>query len=168
VVEIGGRIGYLTLFFAWLVGRQGLVHVFEDDPFDISYLRGNVYFHKQVTVLGAAVDLDDHVCETGLRPDFIRISVPSAWTAVQGAAGTLRSVRPIVMVEARTHRDEIGSFLTDIGYRLYTTAGVRIHRLPHHPVDVVGIPLGRALPIMFASREAVTSATFQPFAGGHA
>lgn len=163
VIEIGGRIGYLTLFFAWLVGRHGLVHVFEADPENLPYLRGNVFFHKQVTVMDAAVELDEHVCETGVRPDFLRIDASgavSAWDVLRGAAGTLRSVRPIVMMEARSHREEIGSFLTDLGYRLYTAAGVRIHRLPDHPVDVVGIPLGRPLPIPFASREAVTSATF--------
>jgi tRNA A58 N-methylase Trm61 len=156
VVEIGGRIGYLTLFFAWLVGRNGLVHVFEADPENLRYLRANVYFHKQVTVIetvdDTAVDLDDHVCETGMRPDVVRID-GSAWEVLQAAAGTLRSVRPIVMICSA--RNDVGPFLTDLGYRLYTTAGERVSRLPDHPVDVVGIPFGRELPMTFASREAV-------------
>jgi hypothetical protein len=158
VVELGGRIGYLTLFFAWLVGRHGLVHVFETDADNLRYLRANVYFHKQVVVIDAAVELDDHVCATGVRPDVVRIDGldgigGSAWVALQGAAGTLRSVRPIVLVCGVG--PEAGLFLTDLGYRLYTALGERISRLPDHPVDVVGIPFGRELPMTFASREAV-------------
>jgi hypothetical protein len=152
VVEIGGRIGYLTLFFAWLVGRHGLVHVFEAEPDNLRYLRANVYFHKQVVVIDTAVDLDDHVCATGVRPDVVRID-GSAWEVLQGAAGTLRSVRPVVLVCGV--RTEAGPFLTDLGYRLYTQAGERVSRLPEHPVDVVGIPFGRELPMSLASREAV-------------
>jgi hypothetical protein len=149
VVEMGGRIGYLTLFFAWLVGQSGLVHVFESEPSNLAYLRSNVYFHKQVVVVDTAVDLDDHVCSTGVRPDFVRIES----AALSGAAGTLRSVRPVVA--ACGVRADAGPFLTDLGYRLYSVFGERVFRLPGHPIDVVGIPLGHDLPIAFASREAV-------------
>lgn len=152
VVEIGAGIGYLTLFFVWLVGRPGSVHVFESGPENLLYLRSNVYFHKQVVVVDTAVDLDDYVCETGVRPDFVRIDGP-AGDVLRGAAGTLRSVRPIVMACGVRH--EVGPFLTDLGYRLYGSLGERLSRLPDRPVDVVAIPFGRELPITFASREAV-------------
>jgi hypothetical protein len=158
VIEVGGHIGYVSLYFAWLVGCHGRVHVFEAGPDNLPYLRGNVAFHKQVTVVERTPDqlVDDHVCETGIRPDFITIGGDGfAWEVLQGAAGTLRALRPALMVEVQRHRTEIGGFLSDLGYRLYTAAGNRISCLPGGVTKVFGVPLGRDLPIRLASREAV-------------
>src|SRR6478735_1296610 len=41
VAEVGGHIGYITQFFATLVGPRGRVYVFEPGPNNLPYLRAN-------------------------------------------------------------------------------------------------------------------------------
>lgn len=42
VLEAGGHIGYISLYLAHLVGREGTIHVFEPGPNNIPYLAGNL------------------------------------------------------------------------------------------------------------------------------
>jgi FkbM family methyltransferase len=53
VLEAGGHIGYLSMYFAQLCGQTGRVIVFEPSPENLSYLRRNTAHLPQV----AAVDL---------------------------------------------------------------------------------------------------------------
>jgi FkbM family methyltransferase len=42
IVEIGGHIGYLSIYLSDLVGPQGRVYVFEPGPNNIPYIRKNI------------------------------------------------------------------------------------------------------------------------------
>ncbi|WP_162892474.1 FkbM family methyltransferase [Blastomonas fulva] len=42
VLEVGGHIGYISLYFAKLVGPQGQVHVFEPGRTNLTYIKGNI------------------------------------------------------------------------------------------------------------------------------
>lgn len=42
VIEIGGHIGYISLWFSHLVGEKGCVHVFEPGENNLPYIRENV------------------------------------------------------------------------------------------------------------------------------
>ncbi|MEZ5923405.1 MAG: FkbM family methyltransferase [Hyphomicrobiaceae bacterium] len=58
VYDIGGHIGYLTLFFAQLVGPAGRVHVFEPGENNLPYIERNIAGHANVTLVrkGAAAE----------------------------------------------------------------------------------------------------------------
>jgi FkbM family methyltransferase len=55
VVEVGGHIGYLTMWFAELVGKTGRVVVFEPGRNNLPYLRANVAELPSVQIIEAAV-----------------------------------------------------------------------------------------------------------------
>jgi FkbM family methyltransferase len=55
VLEVGGHIGYVTLYLAQLTGPSGQVSVFEPGPNNLPYLRRNVAAQPQVEVLEQAV-----------------------------------------------------------------------------------------------------------------
>jgi len=55
VVDIGGHIGYMSLYFADLVGSQGRVVVFEPGPNNLPYIRTNVQLHSNVRLMEEAI-----------------------------------------------------------------------------------------------------------------
>jgi FkbM family methyltransferase len=55
VIEVGGHIGYLSLYFAQLVGQRGLVIVFEPGPNNLPYIRANLRAKPNVRLIEAAV-----------------------------------------------------------------------------------------------------------------
>ncbi len=55
VVEIGGHIGYLTVYFSGLVGPKGRVLVFEPGRNNLPYLRKNLASHANGTLVEKAV-----------------------------------------------------------------------------------------------------------------
>lgn len=55
VIEIGGHIGYISVYLASLVGREGSVWVFEPARANLSYLRQNVAPYSNVSVYDLAV-----------------------------------------------------------------------------------------------------------------
>jgi len=57
VVDLGANIGYYTLIFAKLVGKNGEVFAFEPEPNNFELLKKNVEFnlHKNVTLIQKAV-----------------------------------------------------------------------------------------------------------------
>jgi FkbM family methyltransferase len=61
VVEVGGHIGYLSLWFAELVGRHGHVVVFEPGQNNLPYLRENVAAAGNVEIVEAAVSDENGV-----------------------------------------------------------------------------------------------------------
>jgi len=61
VVEVGGHIGYLTMWFAELVGKTGRVIVFEPGRNNLPYLRANVTGANHVEIVESAVSDTDGV-----------------------------------------------------------------------------------------------------------
>jgi len=55
VIEVGGHIGYITLYLAHLVGSTGRVMVFEPGPNNLTYLKKNVGSKPWIHVLERAV-----------------------------------------------------------------------------------------------------------------
>jgi len=55
VLEIGGHIGYLSLYFANLTGREGRVTVFEPGPNNLPYIRKNTKGNSCISVIDKAV-----------------------------------------------------------------------------------------------------------------
>jgi FkbM family methyltransferase len=55
VVEVGGHIGYLTVYLAQLAGPMGRVHVFEPGTNNLPYVRRNTAGHPHVRVHEQAV-----------------------------------------------------------------------------------------------------------------
>ena len=55
VIEVGGHIGYLSTFFASLVGETGQVHVFEPGDNNLPYLRKNIVPYRQISIVEKAV-----------------------------------------------------------------------------------------------------------------
>lgn len=55
VAEVGGHIGFITQYFAHLVGSAGSVVVFEPGPNNLPYLRRNTARLPQVTVFAEGV-----------------------------------------------------------------------------------------------------------------
>ena len=55
VIEVGGHIGYLSLYFAQLVGQRGQVIVFEPGTNNLPYTRANLRTKPNVRLIEAAV-----------------------------------------------------------------------------------------------------------------
>lgn len=55
VIELGAHIGYISLYFAKLVGDNGNVVVFEPGPDNFKYLYRNVSQNKNITAIQKAV-----------------------------------------------------------------------------------------------------------------
>jgi len=55
VIEIGGHIGYISLYFAHLVGPQGRITIFEPGPDNLPYLQINTAADPRISVVEKAV-----------------------------------------------------------------------------------------------------------------
>lgn len=55
VIDVGGHIGYLSLYFAQLVGQRGQVIVFEPGPNNLPYTRANLRAKPNVRLIETAV-----------------------------------------------------------------------------------------------------------------
>jgi len=55
VAEIGGHIGYMSLYFAHLIGADGHLVVFEPGPNNLPYLRGNTSLKPHISIVEEAV-----------------------------------------------------------------------------------------------------------------
>lgn len=54
VIELGGHIGYISMYFASLVGLTGRVAVFEPSPENLTYTRSNLADEPAVTLIEEA------------------------------------------------------------------------------------------------------------------
>lgn len=54
VFDVGGHIGYLSLYFARLAGPDGRVHVFEPGKNNLPYLERNIAGHTTITLVPKA------------------------------------------------------------------------------------------------------------------
>ncbi|MEM9351986.1 MAG: FkbM family methyltransferase [Planctomycetota bacterium] len=61
VIEVGGHIGYISLYFADLVGPAGRVMVFEPGSNNIPYIRQNVASIQQIDLKEVAVSDQDGI-----------------------------------------------------------------------------------------------------------
>jgi FkbM family methyltransferase len=55
VIEVGGHIGYLSLFFSQLVGPTGQVHVFEPGLNNLPYIERNIQCRTNITLVRQAL-----------------------------------------------------------------------------------------------------------------
>lgn len=55
VIEVGGHIGYLSLYYAQLVGPEGQVIVFEPGPNNLPYARANLHGKSNIRLVETAV-----------------------------------------------------------------------------------------------------------------
>jgi FkbM family methyltransferase len=55
VIEVGGHIGYISLYFSKLVGEYGTVFVFEPGPNNVAYIRKNVRNRSNVRLIEKAL-----------------------------------------------------------------------------------------------------------------
>ena len=55
VIEVGGHIGYISLYFNKLVGSNGKVIVFEPGTNNMPYIEKNVYGCSQITLIKKAI-----------------------------------------------------------------------------------------------------------------
>jgi FkbM family methyltransferase len=51
VIEVGGHIGYISLWFSRLVGSQGHVHVFEPGENNLPYTRNNISKNSNISLV---------------------------------------------------------------------------------------------------------------------
>ena len=54
VIEVGGHIGYISMYFAQLVGLDGRVLVFEPGPNNLPYIRKNIATHGNISLIEKA------------------------------------------------------------------------------------------------------------------
>lgn len=57
VVEVGGHIGYISLFFSLLVGNSGMVYVFEPGTNNLPYLEKNIHDTTNIYLVRPPVTL---------------------------------------------------------------------------------------------------------------
>ncbi len=55
IIEVGGHIGYISLYFSKLVGREGIVYVFEPGINNLPYLKNNVKEKHNIIVIDKGV-----------------------------------------------------------------------------------------------------------------
>jgi FkbM family methyltransferase len=78
VLDVGGHIGYIALYFASLVGPTGRIYCFEPGANNLPYLRENVGSHPNVTIIehgvGARNEIRSFYLEdvTGQNNSFVK------------------------------------------------------------------------------------------------
>ena len=63
VIEIGGHIGYISMYFAHLVGSDGKVVVFEPGRNNLPYIRANVDAIPQISLFDNAISDTDGIAD---------------------------------------------------------------------------------------------------------
>jgi len=169
VIEVGGHIGYVSLFFAKLAGDTGRVFVFEPGANNLPYTTRNLQSARNVQLIRKAVSstagqmpfyledmsgqnnslvkdfwvfdgvakgaflqgqyreelvevvtLDEFVAEKRLAPAFLKIDVEGAeFDVLQGAIDTIRTYKPVLMLEVNVKHTEIYEFARANGYEIY-------------------------------------------------
>jgi FkbM family methyltransferase len=91
VLEAGGHIGYLSLYFAHLVGERGSVHVFEPGSNNLPYLRRNVTAKPNIATIERALGR-----ENGVLPLHLEDLTGQNNSLVPGFAGLIVNQRNAV------------------------------------------------------------------------
>ena len=115
VAEVGGHIGYLSLWFAKLVGQNGAVFVFEPGSNNLPYIRKNLHDRKNVTLVEKGCGAEQTVLDfyeddlTGQNNSFVK--------DFQGLKGNSRRAPGVsVTVESKpVELCRLDSFLKEFG-----------------------------------------------------
>ena len=102
VLEVGGHIGFISQYFAKLVGAEGKVIVFEPGSNNLPYIERNTAQLPQVRIERLAVS--DRVGEATFYEDDITGQNNSLLDDYHGAAGVANSHKMGVVKKARTVR----------------------------------------------------------------
>lgn len=147
VAEVGGHIGYISQWFAHLVGPAGRVVVFEPGPNNLPYLHANTDGLPQVQVVERAVG--DTVGEATLFVEDLTGQNNSLVPGFEGlavnsdAAGLQVTVTPVVVAVTTldAHFAEPPDFIKiDVeGYELPVLRGARTILREHQPLLTVEI-----------------------------
>ena len=116
-VDLGGNIGYATLFMADNVGKEGTVYAIEPDPHNIELLELNVAensFNDRCEVTQAAITLEDG------EMDFWLASAPN----LNSVQKTKNSTKKIVVPAYN-----FGSFMKDRKYPNFVKMDVEGHEV---------------------------------------
>jgi len=116
IIEIGGHIGYLSVFFARLAGPDGHVFVFEPGENNLPYLHKNVAQKKNIRVIDkAASDQDGDITfyvenlsgqNNTMRQDFPGLEANRALAFV-----------PVSYVSRKVSATTIDTFVANAGVR---------------------------------------------------
>jgi FkbM family methyltransferase len=109
VFDVGGHIGYLSLFFARLVGRDGEVHAFEPGENNLPYIERNVAAHAAIRLVRKAAGAADGVApiyleslagqNNSLLPAFEGLARNAA-LAFAGAARVVAREVPVIRLDS--------------------------------------------------------------------
>jgi FkbM family methyltransferase len=107
VIELGGHIGYLTIYFASLVSDGGKVVVFEPAPANLDYLRRNVEGLPQVTVEVAAAS------DRAGSADFFVENLTGQNNSLLGGYGQFDRVRKGLSIDASYEKISVPTIRVD-------------------------------------------------------
>ena len=155
VIEVGGHIGYFSIYFANLVGPTGQVLVFEPGPNNLPYLRHNV--HRKDNIQVAEMGVGDRIGEaefyiedlTGQNnsyvKDFDRLQMNSLQAGIPVTVSTVKT--PITTLDRAWPGDKGVPRLLKIDVEGYEYAVLRgANRLlnDHHPILMVEVQANQA------------------------
>ena len=150
VIEVGGHIGYLTLFFSKLVTESGKVHVFEPGENNIKYIQKNVAAQKNIKLSLKAVG-DKNGIETfymdnitgqnnSMLKDFEGLSINMNYAMDKNAKTTEVNVEVITLDDYCTSENIKPDFIKiDVeGFEYNVLLGMKnvIHSHPHIMIEV--------------------------------
>jgi precorrin-6B methylase 2 len=118
VVEANAQQGYHTLTLARRAGPAGRVIAFEPDPLCLAVLRDNVAAHKLHSVVAIVSEgrISDHLRQSGLVPDVVRLDAGGAESAVLEDLGPFLRARPDARVVLSLHASpELAGVLERLG-----------------------------------------------------
>jgi FkbM family methyltransferase len=117
VVEIGGHIGFITQYFAKLVGPGGRVYVFEPGTNNLPYIERNTRRQAQVRIQTEAVS--DRVGQATFYQDDITGQNNSLIDDYRGAESVSRTHGMKVVKESRVVRlTTLDAFVAEKGLRV--------------------------------------------------
>ena len=189
VLEVGGHIGYITVYFSHLV-TKGTVYVFEPGVNNLPFLEKNTGELKNVTLIRKAVSdqngkakfyienltgqnnsllsdyenfktsdevafvksdkkevevetitIDTFCKQSSLVPNFIKIDIEGAeLLALNGMLLTLKTCKPLIMMEITENWQSIYKIFNENNYILYSEKKVQLKAENPHSGNTFCIP----------------------------
>ncbi|WP_203855555.1 FkbM family methyltransferase [Plantactinospora mayteni] len=113
VLEVGGHVGYIALYFARLVGPTGTVHVFEPGSNNLPYLRANAAGKPGIRVIAKAVGAEPG--ELVLFEEDLTGQNNSLVPRFAGLAATQANAIPAHVVGRRVEVTTIDAYVAEAG-----------------------------------------------------